>query len=125
MSCWHTAVCPLFPHLRSSLRGWRDHYCDSEQGWRDCARYKMSLTGEPVPIALLPNGRTAMYIDFDVPEAAAPGGVPELAAGAAGSGEAGTSAAANLPSVPPTSDPSSPASRGLLARLSEWLKGSV
>jgi hypothetical protein len=46
-----------------SLQGWRDYYCDSEDQWRGCARYRMSLTGERVPISLLPNGAQARYLE--------------------------------------------------------------
>lgn len=63
VSCSHAAGCPLFPHLRASLQGWRDHYCDSEDRWLGCARYRVSLTGERVPISLLPNGARARYLE--------------------------------------------------------------
>lgn len=63
VSCSHAAGCPLFPLLRSSLQGWRDYYCDSEDHWRGCARYEMSLTGERVPISLLPNGARARHLE--------------------------------------------------------------
>ncbi len=62
MGCTHAGECPLFPYLRASLRGWRDYYCDSEDRWLDCARYKVALTGRPVPISLLPNGRDAQHL---------------------------------------------------------------
>lgn len=62
MSCSHAASCPLFPLLKSSLQGWRDHYCDSDDRWNECARYQMSLTGERVPISLLPNGHHALHL---------------------------------------------------------------
>ena len=52
MGCLHAKGCPLFPLLNASLRGWRDYYCDSEDRWLDCARYKLSRTGQPVPISL-------------------------------------------------------------------------
>lgn len=63
MGCSHTVGCPLFPLLRASLQGWRDHYCDSEDQWRECARYQMALTGERVPISLLPNGARARHLE--------------------------------------------------------------
>ena len=62
VGCSHRAGCPLFPLLNASLRGWRDHYCDSENRWHDCARYKLSLTGQLVPITLLPNGHDAQLL---------------------------------------------------------------
>ncbi|GHE97807.1 hypothetical protein GCM10017776_13380 [Streptomyces griseoluteus] len=45
------------------MQGWRDYYCDSEDQWLGCARYEMSLTGERVPISLLPNGARARHLD--------------------------------------------------------------
>lgn len=65
VGCSHRAGCPLFPLLNASLRGWRDHYCDSEDRWHDCARYKLSLTGQLVPITLLPNGHDAQLLRPD------------------------------------------------------------
>jgi hypothetical protein len=62
VGCTHTDECPLFPLLRASLYRWRDYYCDSDDRWRDCARYKLALTGRPVPISLLPNGRDAQHL---------------------------------------------------------------
>ncbi|MPY49330.1 hypothetical protein FPZ41_12385 [Streptomyces sp. K1PN6] len=63
MSCSHAEGCPLFPLLRASLRGWRNYYCDSEGQWHSCARYQMALTGERVPISLLPNGAQARHLE--------------------------------------------------------------
>jgi len=63
VGCSHTAGCPLFPLLKASLQGWRDYYCDSEDQWRGCARYQVSLTGERVPISLLPNGARARHLE--------------------------------------------------------------
>lgn len=63
MGCSHAATCPLFPLLRASLQGWRNYYCDSEDRWLDCARYELSLTGERVPISLLPNGAVARHLE--------------------------------------------------------------
>ncbi|MDN5749417.1 MAG: hypothetical protein L0H64_13015 [Pseudonocardia sp.] len=62
MGCSHAESCPQFPLLKASLRGWRDYYCDDEIRWRECARYRMSLAGRPVPITLLPNGKDAQYL---------------------------------------------------------------
>ncbi len=63
VGCSHAAGCPLFPLLRASLQGWRDYYCDSEDQWLGCARYQMSLTGDRVPISLLPNGAYARHLE--------------------------------------------------------------
>jgi hypothetical protein len=62
VGCSHAGDCPLFPLLKASLRDWRDYYCDSEDRWLECARYELSLTGERVPISLLPNGRHAQHL---------------------------------------------------------------
>ena len=73
MSCERVARCPLFPHLNASLAGWREAYCDSESGWNDCARLKLALSGQKVPLALLPNGRTpAAMLSLDLQGAEAP-----------------------------------------------------
>lgn len=63
VSCSHAAGCPLFPLLRASLQGWREYYCDSADQWLGCARYQTSLTGERVPISLLPNGARARHLE--------------------------------------------------------------
>lgn len=63
MGCSHAVGCPLFPLLRASLQGWRDYYCDSGDQWLGCARYQLSLTGERVPISLLPNGAYARHLE--------------------------------------------------------------
>lgn len=62
MGCPHAERCPLFPLLNASLRSWREYYCDTGAGWRECARYQLSLTGAVVPIILLPNGATAQHL---------------------------------------------------------------
>ncbi|MQA24973.1 MAG: hypothetical protein GEU94_05765 [Micromonosporaceae bacterium] len=62
MGCSHAATCPLFPLLNASLRSWRDYYCDTEDRWLDCARYRVAVTGRPVPITLLPNGHEAKLL---------------------------------------------------------------
>lgn len=62
MGCRHISECPLFPLLNASLRGWRDCYCDSDDNWRRCARYELSLSGRTVPITLLPSGANAQLL---------------------------------------------------------------
>ncbi|KUO15404.1 hypothetical protein AQJ91_41375 [Streptomyces dysideae] len=73
----------------------------------------MSLTGERVPISLLPNGRTARYIDFT-----------------------GTATSPSDPSTPATSVPQSPdpidrpgsresGSGGGWSRFVTWMRGSA
>ena len=79
MACSHATTCPLHPHLNHSLGKWREHYCDSEAGWRDCARYQKSLSGESMPLALLPNGKMVRGMDVE----AQPAPVAEAPAAAA------------------------------------------
>lgn len=62
MGCSHAKECPLFPLLSGSLDSWRRYYCDSADRWHDCARYRLALRGQPVPISLLPNGKDAEHI---------------------------------------------------------------
>ena len=71
MACSHSATCPLHPYLNHSLGAWRDHFCDSDAGWLDCARYKRSLSGESMPLALLPNGKMVAGLDPDADRPAA------------------------------------------------------
>lgn len=63
VGCLHAVDCPLFPLLNASLQGWRDYYCDDQDRWRECARYKLSRTGERVPISLLPNGHRVLHLE--------------------------------------------------------------
>jgi hypothetical protein len=56
MSCSHASTCPLFPRLNHTLASWKSSFCDSDEASLQCARYKLSLTGQPVPLGLLPNG---------------------------------------------------------------------
>jgi hypothetical protein len=68
VGCSHAEGCPLFPFLRASLQGWRDYYCDSEDRWHDCARYKLARSGQLVPISLLPNGHDAWHLRREADE---------------------------------------------------------
>lgn len=56
-ACSHTGNCSLFPMIsvNSALKVWRTFYCEGK--WHECARYKLSLEGKPVPPNLLPNGK--------------------------------------------------------------------
>ncbi len=62
MACTHAETCPLFPKLGASLGAWRVNFCDTESEWHNCARYQKILTGKPVPLALLPNGKMVAAI---------------------------------------------------------------
>ena len=90
MACSHSTGCPLFPKLNASLRGWRDAYCDSDTGWQSCARFTQSLTGQSVPITLLPNGKYAHAVAratnlVDAPQRSRFESVPPTGAAAPGS----------------------------------------
>lgn len=104
MGCLHTSACPLFPHLNESLAGWRSYYCDNEENWRGCARYQMSLTGERVPITLLPNGRHARHL-APMPARSSQNTPPGLSA------------------QPDRRQPAE--GNGWLARVAKWMKGSA
>ncbi len=58
MTCHHASNCPLYVQFAAepALKAWRQHYCDNQ--FTTCARYKLSETGKPVPLTLLPNGQT-------------------------------------------------------------------
>jgi hypothetical protein len=62
-TCSHTNNCALFPMIsvNSALKVWRTFYCEGK--WQDCARFKLSLEGKPVPPNLLPNGK---ILDMEV-----------------------------------------------------------
>lgn len=64
MSCARVATCPLFKafSMKSSLRVWQSYYCEGT--FDRCERFKLSSAGQPVPAAMLPNGRL-----LDVPMA--------------------------------------------------------
>jgi len=127
------------------LRSWREYYCDTEDGWHDCARYQVTLTGKPVPITLLPNGRDAHHLKRPVEndwqhgqETGPPTGQPtgQGLPGYPGSGSPEPGAVfepapfpardpsprpARVPSPPKT--PHAPAKRSFWARVADWMKG--
>lgn len=57
MSCNHATNCPLYAQfaMEPALAVWKSHYCES--GFSKCARYRLNLNGEAVPLTLLPNGK--------------------------------------------------------------------
>lgn len=57
MSCSHIKGCELFVQfaMNPALDLWKQHYCEGE--FARCVRYRMSNSGRPVPLTLLPNGR--------------------------------------------------------------------
>lgn len=57
-ACPHSSNCELYEkfNLRGMLILWTTRYCDNEQRYPTCARYKLASKGEPVPLTLLPNG---------------------------------------------------------------------
>lgn len=87
MACTHSAGCPLFPLLNASLDSWRRYYCDSDNRWRECARYQQALRGQHVPLSLLPNGSDALHIEQVVQRkrSESGGGEPVVARPAPGS----------------------------------------
>lgn len=147
MGCLHAEGCPLFPLLKASLQGWRDYYCDSEDRWRGCARYKLALGGRLVPISLLPNGKDAAYLRRSDERLSTEQTVPTLQPTSFGQGFPVTEASADprpaaaqpMSSGPSQGFPPSPsppscrehaperrASRRLWwLRLADWMKGSA
>ena len=58
-TCSHVNSCEMYSLLKlsGSLKIWQSRYCMSA-GHTECSRYKLSVTGRPVPINLMPNGAT-------------------------------------------------------------------
>ena len=57
MACPHSKSCPLHAQflMQSVANYWIKAFCEGE--YPTCERYKLSLSGKPVPITLLPNGQ--------------------------------------------------------------------
>ena len=128
MACTHAETCPLFPKLRASLGAWRVNYCDTESEWLNCARYQRSLSGKPVPLALLPNGKMVAVIveeekrqdSGSTPETVAASSEPESAAAQSGAHIGSVTLVESLRAEPETSK-DGPA--GLWDRLRSWFGG--
>lgn len=54
--CPHMLSCPMYKLLTyaGTLATWKIRYCQGP--YTTCARYKLSVVGNPVPINLMPNG---------------------------------------------------------------------
>jgi hypothetical protein len=61
-ACARVETCPLFKQFqtKAALRVWQSYYCEGD--FNRCERWKLAAAGRPVPMSLLPNGRT-----LDVP----------------------------------------------------------
>lgn len=57
MTCSHAESCDLYVQfaMEPSLKLWKQHFCESQ--FERCARFKVALSGRPVPLGLLPNGK--------------------------------------------------------------------
>ena len=58
MPCPKIERCPLYPEfkLELSLRVWQTDYCNTEDRFQECARYKLATSGVMPEPRLLPNG---------------------------------------------------------------------
>jgi hypothetical protein len=143
VGCTHTEACPLFPLLNASLDSWRIHYCDSEDHWRNCARYELAVTGKLVPISLLPNGQDARHLkrardQSNASPPSRPGAQAESGWGASASARFESAfppapstepqQAPPLSSRPPWTEPAANTptpKRRWWTRLADWMKGSA
>ncbi|HKK06395.1 MAG TPA: ankyrin repeat domain-containing protein [Gammaproteobacteria bacterium] len=57
MTCSHSESCDLYVQfaMEPSLKLWKQHFCEGE--FERCARFQVALSGRPVPLGLLPNGK--------------------------------------------------------------------
>ncbi len=57
MACSHIQTCELFVQfaLNPALELWKRAYCNGD--YLECVRYKTAVTGQQVPLTLLPNGK--------------------------------------------------------------------
>jgi hypothetical protein len=138
VGCTHAEGCPLFPLLRASLRSWRDHYCDSEDRWRSCARYQQAVAGRLVPISLLPNGKEVEHLRraadqssaAEAPPTSRPAPPPQPDRGSAEATAWFESAPGSRPAPPTRVDRGSPDFRassepaGVSPRTSAWSRPS-
>ncbi|HEX7477788.1 MAG TPA: hypothetical protein VF331_08275 [Polyangiales bacterium] len=54
--CPHMSACPMYGviKLAGTLKVWQSRYCQAD--YAECARYKLSVSGQSVPQNLMPNG---------------------------------------------------------------------
>ena len=58
MACMWYSICPLRRHEREGkidLR-WAEQYCQPNDGWKECRRYKLEEQGLSHPDNMLPDG---------------------------------------------------------------------
>ena len=57
MACTHMSNCELYVQFAAdpSIDVWKSHFCAGD--FKKCARYQRSLSGEAIPLTLLPNGK--------------------------------------------------------------------
>lgn len=57
MACTHMSTCELYVQFAAdpSIGVWKSHFCSGD--FKKCARYQRSLTGQAIPLTLLPNGK--------------------------------------------------------------------
>lgn len=57
VTCSHSESCDLYVQfaMEPSLKLWKQHFCEGQ--FERCARFQVALSGRPVPLGLLPNGK--------------------------------------------------------------------
>ncbi len=58
MSCKWLDICPMRRMERQGIidLSWRQNYCDTESGWKDCERYRMAAQGLSHADTMMPDG---------------------------------------------------------------------
>ncbi|MCG6873166.1 MAG: hypothetical protein LJE84_12825 [Gammaproteobacteria bacterium] len=101
--CPHRTTCAMYSQfqLDLSVRVWETFFCSRR--YTDCARFKLTEAGSPVPLTLLPNGNhlTAALGSVPAPQAD-PDPVPDAVAEAAAAGTKPPPAHETAPSAAPS-----------------------